>query len=148
MSHSIRKIRADESDYIAPLFDEYRSYYGQTSDIGRARLWLRERVGLGEATVFVAERQGVPCGFTLLYPSWSSVATARTYILNDLFVAESVRRSGVGEALLDAAVEFARGAGAHRISLETGRSNHPARALYQHAGWVEDETQWFHRDLG
>lgn len=147
MSICIRRIEASESQIVASLFDEYRRYYGQTTDVGRARDWLQQRVGRDEAVVFVAEREGVPCAFTLLYPSWSSVQTARTYVLNDLFVAESARRSGVGKALLDAAAGFARDAGAHRISLETGRANLPARALYADAGWSEDDTQWFHRDL-
>ena len=78
---------------------------------------------------------------------YSSVRTARTWILNDLFVAESARRSGAARALLDAAAEFAREQGAGGISLETTRDNGPARALYRKAGWSEDATQWYSMSL-
>ena len=33
--------------------------------------------------------------------------------------------------------------GAAGISLETGRDNAAARALYRAAGWNEDATQWY-----
>ena len=69
--------------------------------------------------------------------------TARTWILNDLFVDPDARRGGVGRSLLAAAARFARDDGAAGISLETGRDNAAARALYRAAGWNEDETQWY-----
>jgi peptide chain release factor 1 len=59
------------------------------------------------------------------------VRTARLWLLNDLFVAEHARRSGVARALLDAAVAFAREQGAAGLMLETMRDNAPARALYR-----------------
>jgi len=74
---------------------------------------------------------------------FSSVRTARTWLLNDLYVDASARRSGVARALLDAAADFAREDGAAGISLETMRDNAPARALYRAAGWHEDESQWY-----
>jgi GNAT superfamily N-acetyltransferase len=37
-----------------------------------------------------------------LYPSFSSGAMARIFILNDLFVAPEARRRGAGSALLEA----------------------------------------------
>jgi GNAT superfamily N-acetyltransferase len=71
------------------------------------------------------------------------VRTARTWLLNDLFVAEGARRGGVARALLDAAAAFAREQGAAGVMLETTRDNGPARALYRAAGWNEDESQWY-----
>ena len=46
-------------------------------------------------------------------------------------------------ALAEAAAAFAREDGAAGLSLETGRDNAAARALYRAAGWHEDETQWY-----
>ena len=82
-------------------------------------------------------------GFTQLYPMFSSVRTARTWILNDLYVDAGARRRGVARALLDASAAFARGDGAAGISLETTQDNAAARALYRAAGWNEDATQWY-----
>lgn len=130
-------------DALALLFDAYRQFYGQASDVPRAREWLRERLRFGESTVIVATLAGKPVGFTQLYPMYSSVRTARTWILNDLYVDAGARRKGIARALLDAAVQFARADGAAGISLETTQDNAAARALYRAAGWNEDATQWY-----
>ena len=130
-------------DALAALFDAYRQFYEQPSDLPRARQWLRERLRFGESVVLVAKRGGSAVGFTQLYPMFSSVRTARTWILNDLFVDAGARRTGVARALLDAAAAFARADGAMGISLETSQDNAAARALYRAAGWNEDATQWY-----
>jgi GNAT superfamily N-acetyltransferase len=142
---SLQIRRATDADIarVAPLFDAYRSFYGQPSDIARADAFLRERLVNGESTLLLAERDGEALGFTHLYPLFSSVRTARLWLLNDLFVADAARRQGVARALLDAASAFARERGAAGLMLETGRDNEPARALYRAAGWTEDETQWY-----
>ena len=141
-----RATRAD-LDAIVPLFDAYRGFYGQPSDPERARAWLDERMRRDESAVLVAERDGTVVGFVQLYPMFSSVRTARTWILNDLYVDAAARRGGAARALLDAATAFARDQGAGGISLETTRDNAPARALYRSAGWDEDATQWYSRSL-
>ena len=130
-------------DALSVLFDGYRQFYGQPSDLPRARDWLRSRLRVGESVVLVAKRGGKTVGFAQLYPTFSSVRTARTWILNDLFVDSTARRGGVARALLDAAAAFARENGAAGISLETTRDNDAARALYRAAGWNEDATQWY-----
>ena len=130
-------------DALSVLFDGYRQFYGQPSDLPRARDWLRSRLRVGESVVLVAKRGEKTVGFAQLYPMFSSVRTARTWILNDLFVDSAARRGGVARALLDAAAAFAREDGAAGISLETTRDNDAARALYRAAGWNEYATQWY-----
>ena len=130
-------------DALATLFDAYRTFYGQTPDLPLARQWLRERLRFGESVVLVAKRGGTVVGFVQLYSMFSSVRTARTWILNDLYVDAGARRRGVARALLDASAAFARGDGAAGISLETTQDNAAARALYRAAGWNEDATQWY-----
>ena len=145
---SIRRADLADLDTIAPLFDAYRGFYGQASDTDRARDWLAERMQRNESVVLVAEDDnGAAVGFTQLYPMFSSVRTARTWILNDLFVAPDARRGGAARALLDAAAAFAREDGAMGISLETTQDNAPARALYRNSGWNEDHTQWYSLSL-
>ena len=144
---AIHRAGPADLDALSVLFDAYRQFYGQPSDVPRAREWLRERLRFGESVVLVATRDGKAVGFTQLYPMYSSVRTARTWILNDLYVDAAARRGGVARALLDAAADFARQDGAAGISLETTRDNAPARALYRAAGWGEDETQWYSLSL-
>lgn len=121
------------------MFDEYRVFYGQTSDPTAARMFLIERMESGESTVLLADSDGEPIGFTQLYPSYSSVAMKRVWILNDLFVSTVGRRQGVGRQLLQAASEYAKATGAVRLSLATAHNNLAAKALYEQTGWQLDQ---------
>ena len=143
MGITVRRATLDDLDSVAPLFDAYRRFYAQPADLPRARDFLHERLQRGESAILLAELDGRLAGFTQLYPMFSSVRTARIWVLNDLFVDEAARRRGVAQALLDGAARFARERGAAGLMLETSRDNAPARALYRAAGWSEDESQWY-----
>ena len=143
MTTTISRAGPADLDALALLFDAYRQFYGQPSDAAAARDWLRSRLRVGESMVLVARRGADMVGFVQLYPMFSSVRLARTWILNDLYVLPTNRRGGVARALMDAAADFARADGAAGISLETTRDKAPARALYRAAGWHEDATQWY-----
>lgn len=147
MPVTVRRIVEADLDSVAPLFDAYRQFYAQPGDLVRAREWLRERLQRDESVILLAERDGMAVGFTQLYPIFSSVRTARIWLLNDLYVDAASRRGGVARALLDTAAEFAREDGAARLMLETGRDNLAARALYHAAGWNEDDSQWYSLDI-
>ena len=147
MTVAIRRATESDLDAVAPLFDAYRQFYHQPSDIARARDWLHARMQRGESMLLVAERDAAAVGFTQLYRMFSSVRTARLWILNDLFVAADARRLGVARALLDAAAQACQDDGAAGLMLETGRDNTAARALYRAAGWHEDATQWYSLDF-
>jgi ribosomal protein S18 acetylase RimI-like enzyme len=144
---TIRRATLADLDVLAPLFDGYRRFYAQAGDVQRARDFLEARMSRNESVVLLAFQGDTPAGFTQLYPIFSSVRTARTWLLNDLFVAEYARRGGVARALLDAAAEFGRSEGAAGLVLETTIDNAPARALYRAAGWHEDATQWYSLSL-
>lgn len=123
---------------VASLFDRYRSFYKHASDEAGARRFLAERFDHGESVIFVAERGASMLGFTQLYPSYSSTAMARVYILNDLYIDAAARRLGVGRMLLDAAETYARAHSAVRLQLNTDVGNTTAQALYEASGWVRD----------
>lgn len=148
MKTTVRQAQLEDIDELVPLFDAYRQFYDQPGDLTRARNWLRARIGANESVVLLADRDGHAVGFAQLYPMYSSVQTARIWVLNDLYVPPEERRSAIATALLKAAIDFARDDGASRLQLETGRRNEAARALYRAAGWQEDDTQWYSVPLG
>src|SRR3546814_19704402 len=126
---NIRRASTADLDALVPLFDAYRMFYAQPSDPVRARDFLAERFANAESVVLLAERGASAVGFTQLYPIFSSVRTARTWLLNDLFVIDGARRHGVARALLEAASGSARAHGAAGLMLETTRDNPPPRPL-------------------
>ena len=151
MSAALRVRQAGLADVarLAPLFDAYRGFYGQASDLALAASFLRERLAQGEAFVLVAERGADAVGFVQLYPLFSSVRARRILVLNDLYVVEAARRGGVAEALLREAEAYAREAGALRLVLETGEDNRVAQRLYEKLGWRHvSENRWYEREVG
>jgi len=136
---NVRQATLSDLDALAPLFDSYRQFYGRDSDIAAAREFLLARFQQKDSIVLIADDGNRHHGFSQLYPSFSSVSLARTFILNDLFVVEASRRKGVASKLMLTAVELARSLGAIRVSLSTARTNDIAQALYHSAGWQRDE---------
>jgi GNAT superfamily N-acetyltransferase len=135
---AVKVAGVEELDRLVPLFDAYRRFYRKRGDVEGARKFLRARMERGESVVLLALEGARAIGFTQLYPSFSSAAMARIFILNDLFVAPDARRRGVGADLLDAAAKHARGEGAVRMVLSTEVTNLTAQALYEKSGWRRD----------
>ncbi|MCW5516510.1 GNAT family N-acetyltransferase [Muriicola sp. Z0-33] len=140
----IKVTRATEEqiDQLTPLFDAYRTFYKQPSDIVAARIYLLNRLMKKEATVFLAYENEIPIGFTLLYATFSSVSMAPVFILNDLYVSENARNKGVGEALLNRAKAHCKEMGYKGLALETAIDN-PAQQLYERLDWKRD-SHCFH----
>jgi ribosomal protein S18 acetylase RimI-like enzyme len=140
MSISVRQATVHDLDLVAPLFDAYRVFYGQPTDLPRATQFLRERFAHHDSVVLLAtDDENVGAGFVQLYPLFSSVRTTRIYLLNDLFVAAGMRRRGVAATLMREAVDFARAVGAAGMTLATAHTNTPAQRLYESLGWRRDD---------
>lgn len=139
MSVVTRLAAVSDVGRVAPLFDAYRQFYGLAPALELAHGFLRERLSCGESVVLLAEDGGTALGFVQMYPSFSSLAAARTYVLYDLFVDPPARQRGVGRRLMEAAAEEARRRGAVSLVLSTAKTNRSAQRLYESLGWVRDE---------
>jgi len=142
LTFQIRPASEGDLRLAAELFDGYRQFYGQLTDYSLAEAFLRDRFANNDSVVLLATepQSGEGFGFVQLYPSFSSVAARRIWILNDLFVTPAARRRGVGRALLEASREFAASTGAKRLVLSTAATNAEARALYESCGYKRDEV--------
>lgn len=140
-------VRADPSDLdaVASLFDQYRVFYRQPSDLEGARAFIEERLTWRDSAIFIARlRHPAPpgddaAGFIQLYPSFSSIAMERIWILNDLYVVPAARNLGVGRMLMDRARDLARETGATHIELTTEKTNALAQALCLAVGYEQDD---------
>lgn len=134
----VRQATVKDLDMLVPLFDAYRQFYRQPSEPERARRFLLERFEHDQSVILLAMDGAAATGFTQLYPSFSSGAMARIFILNDLFVAPEARRRGAGSALLRAAEAYGRKVGALRLVLSTEVTNTTAQSAYERLGWKRD----------
>ena len=135
---------------LVPLFDAYRQFYKQASDLEGARAYLLDRLSHGEATVFLAYLNDAAgpraVGFTLLYDTFTSVAMKPLCILNDLYTIPEARGLGAGTALIARAREHALAKGAFRLRLRTAQDNLTAQSVYEKLGFKRDEI-YFTYDL-
>jgi ribosomal protein S18 acetylase RimI-like enzyme len=131
---------------ISVLFDKYRIFYNQPSNLEAAKEFLKERFNNNDSVVFAANDNGQLVGFTQLYPSFSSVSMKRVWILNDLYVEESHRRRGIAKLLMSIAEEYAKKSGAIRVTLSTQTSNITAQKLYEARDYIKNE-EFYHYTL-
>ncbi len=133
----IKKVRKADVSMVAILFDAYRVFYKQSSDLQAAFDFLEQRIDKNESTIFMATLQGEAVGFIQLYPIFSSVSLKPAWLLNDLYVAENARRQGVAEALLQQAKQFAMETSAAYVLLQTSEDNYKAQSVYEKNGWIK-----------
>ncbi len=128
-------------DAVAALFDAYRQFYQQPADLDLARRFIEARLQRDESVVIVASNADQAIvGICQLYPTFCSVEAKPVYVLYDLYVDASARRSGAGSALLRAAERLARERGMARMELSTARTNTTAQAVYEKLGWVRNDA--------
>ncbi|MGM9986005.1 MAG: GNAT family N-acetyltransferase [Bacillaceae bacterium] len=129
---------------VAELFNLYRIFYKQDSDLDAAKAFIMERFQQRDSVIFVAMNEGKYIGFTQLFPSLSSVSMKRLWILNDLYVKKEGRKQGVGKLLLDAAKEYAIQTKAKGILLETAIDNDTAQSLYESYGYEMQASTYYY----
>ena len=142
----ICKAQLEQLDELSGLFDQYRVFYQQPSDMQAAKDFLRARLQQLDSVIFLAQHEDHAAGFTQLYPSFSSVSMKPIWILNDLFVAPVYRRQGVATALMQRAIAFAKETNAIRLALATQVKNTSAQPLYESLGFSKDQD-FYHYGL-
>ena len=127
---------------ITPLFNRYRVFYKQESDLKAASDFLTERITKKESVIFIAYEEQIPVGFVQLYQTFSSVSLKPFLILNDLFVLKTSRKRHIGSKLLHHAKAYCITKRQKGLALETAIDN-PAQKLYEKLGWEKD-SHCFH----
>ncbi|MDM5233196.1 GNAT family N-acetyltransferase [Lysinibacillus pakistanensis] len=123
---------------VVPLFNAYREFYNQPSDLEQAEQFLKERLQKEESIIFLAYLDAQPVGFVQLFPIFSSVAMKKAFLLNDLFVAEHARKQGVAMRLIEECYAYCKNEDARYITLETATDNKQAQKLYEKLGMKID----------
>jgi ribosomal protein S18 acetylase RimI-like enzyme len=131
----IKRIDISEIDLVVDLFDKYRVFYQQISDLSLAKEFIHARLSNQESVIFVAlNEETKPVGFTQLYPT-SSARAVKNWILNDLYVEASYRQQGIGNALIQTAINFTKENKAKFVELSTAVDNDTAQSLYEKIGF-------------
>jgi ribosomal protein S18 acetylase RimI-like enzyme len=134
----IRQAEVEDAPGIARLLHDFNSEYEEpTPGVEELTRLLLPLLAEEEISVLLAGEE--PEGLALLRfrPAiWSSGLEAH---LQELYVVPAHRGRGIGRALLEAAIEFARAHGAVGIDLNTGETDTAARSLYESMGFSNRE---------
>lgn len=140
MSAAVWVAEPDEAEAVARLMVAFRDHYGRDWPSDNSILASVERLIETTGTEFLlgsADEDAPPGGVAQLRFRHSLWMAAPDCWLEDLYVVPGARRRGLGRALVDLAVERARGRGCRRVELDVTEDNEAALAMYRAAGFTE-----------
>ncbi|HYM59170.1 MAG TPA: GNAT family N-acetyltransferase [Solirubrobacteraceae bacterium] len=137
-----------ELSALLPLMRDYCDFYGVApSDeallaMSRALIAEPEREGIQ----FIArEPDGDGTGFATVFWTWTTLGASRLGVMNDLFVIEPARGTGLADRLIAACRERCAAHGATALAWQTAKDNHRAQAVYDRVG--ARRSEWFDYSL-
>ena len=134
----VRRATPEDAPDVARLLHDFNTEFDEPTP-GVAVLAERAARMLGAGELIVLLAGDGPDGLAQLRLSPSIWSDAPGAYLDELYVAPAKRGDGMGRALLEAAMDAAREAGADHIDLNTGETDTAARALYESAGFTNRE---------
>lgn len=136
---TVKKATLDDLNKVAPLYEEYLTFYHVDYSGKNPQKYLEERLSNNESVIYyIVDKDDNYVGFTQLYPLFCSLEMNRTWLLYDLFVAESARCHGVAQLLLNQADDLAKETDASFIMLSTAVDNLKAQNLYEKNDYEKD----------
>jgi 8-oxo-dGTP diphosphatase len=136
----IRRARAEDEIRILELLTLIPANADLSSDeLLAAQLRFRENTAID---VLVADQNEKILGFLVL--SYVSALTGIRAWIDDIAVDPQHRRQGIGQALVEAAIQRASRRGATHLFMDTSRGSQEAREFYKSCGFEEDGVAPLH----
>ncbi|NMH89472.1 GNAT family N-acetyltransferase [Flavivirga algicola] len=139
---TIIQATTEHLDDLVPLFDGYRVFYRQTSNLNSVKAFLKDRLTKQDSVIYIAYINDIAVGFTQLYFLFSSVSMKPMYVLNDLYIDANFRSKNIGTILINKAKALCKEKGYKGLIIQTEPTN-PAQHLYQRLGFIKDKDLTF-----
>ncbi len=137
---NFRKALLGDIESLTILFNDYRIFYDQESNLEGSKQFLKERLLNSESEIFVYQDiDDKLLGFVQLYPIFSSTRMKKLWLLNDLFVNPNYRGKGISVELINCAKNLSKETNSAGLILETAKSNVIGNNLYPKTGFKLDE---------
>jgi len=134
----VRRAEPADAGEVARLLDAFnREYAEPTPGVAVLAERAARMIGTGEIVVLLAGDG--PDGLAQVQFRASIWAEHPDAYLAELYVTPAMRGHGLGRALLNAAIDVARGAGSAVIDLNTSDDDTAAIGLYERAGFTNLE---------
>jgi len=144
----IAEVREEDLEDLLPLARAYCEFYEVAPAdedllaLSRALIADPEREGV---QLIARDLRGRAIGFATVFWTWSTLSARRLGVMNDLFVAQHARGSGVAEALIDACRVQCRSRGVPRLAWQTAKDNLRAQKVYDRVGG--ERSEWLDYEL-
>lgn len=138
MAFLIKQATLAYLDESATLFNLYRIFYRQESDLEKGKDFLRERFINNESTIFLVVVDNQAVGFVQLYKLFHYTKLAKQWLLSDLYVHPDFRGQGLSIALIDRSKLWCEETNACGLMLETEKTNDVGNNLYPRCGFEYD----------
>ncbi|MBM3644768.1 MAG: GNAT family N-acetyltransferase [Alphaproteobacteria bacterium] len=157
MSATIRAGRVDEEEALCALFGELDAFHAASrpelfrsfDGPARSRAQIETWIAGPDSTILVAEA-GDLVGLSLIIPRAASpfagAVPRRIAVIDNLVVRADWRDRGIGEALLEASVAWARAHGSSHVELGVHAVNRHARRFYERHGFATS-VHWMMRAI-
>jgi GNAT superfamily N-acetyltransferase len=139
-----------DSDTVGQLLVEFRDHLGVGWPSENAFLAGVERLIEDPGTAYLlgsVDADSPPAGVAQVRFRFGVWWAAEDCLLEDLFVREDARGSGLGRALAEAVIDLARTRGCRRVELDANEDNAAALALYDSLGFDAQDDRYGGRNL-
>ncbi len=143
MDITIKAIEHADLDEVLSLIREF-ALFEDLSDVCEVTSERLEAAMFGPGAVtegLIARINGNAVGYALFFPNFSSFRGQRGLYLDDIFVRNEHRGSGVGETLIKEMARIAVARGFERIDFLVLDWNKPAQRFYEKLGAVVDPEE-------
>jgi GNAT superfamily N-acetyltransferase len=136
VSLSLRAPRNDEAALVFGFVRELAEYEKLSHEVDATETMIAAALFGPQPRVFceIAEWDGVPVGYSLWFPNYSSFRGRHGIYLEDLFVRPAFRGRGIGKALLAALARRCVDNGWTRLEWSVLDWNAPSIAFYKSIG--------------
>lgn len=140
INYKVKKASLEDLDQTAELYNLYRIFYRQPSELERGKAFLKERFLNGESEVFLVFVEEKAVGFVQLYKLFHYGKLEKQWLLSDLFVHPDYRGQGLSVALIDRSKQWCIETQACGLLLETEKTNVVGNQLYPRCGFERDDV--------
>ena len=134
----LRRATPSDADAVLAMMREYYAFDRLEFEAAAARAALNGLLADPErGEVWLAEHEAAAVGYGVLCLGWSLEFHGRDAFVDEIFVAESARGTGVGRKILARLEERCRALGVRALHLEVDHQNRRALEMYRRAGFVD-----------
>jgi ribosomal protein S18 acetylase RimI-like enzyme len=146
MDYTIRPVTEQDVSAILELMRAFAEYEKLASYFEVTEEKLRDAMFGQDAFVegLLAEQDGEKAGYAIFYPCFSTFRGQPGFFLEDLYVSEKYRGTGLGELMLRKVAVSARARGFERIDFHVLDWNRSAIGFYEKLGATSaDDERYF-----